>query len=434
MTRDCETLYKCLLVTMSYGVRMPGGIGDQMRHTLGTRYIIDLLFFLIVLIVLLNVIFGIIIDTFGDLRAQKLERQHNTTETCFICGIDKQVFDRASSQPNGFKAHINVDHNMWNYMYFIFYVWEQDRDDDDGLEQFVRRSVAMNDIGWFPMNKAMRLEMTKSAEEDLRNAIKEDIVRVEASLHTRLTQIQSDFGETLEKLVGSLQSLNKVDDISTPLQGRSVASESVDDDFSTTSSRQRSRGSRYSSKTLLRKRRMPRNDLTTTSLDEDEEGGSILSEVNGFSLSEYNKGRGESQQVSLEIDSLEDVLASIQSTSPTNISCRIVCDSGIHEVKCGRADGEIVKMKSRKVVVCEKSSSRDVRSCRVQLIKWKGHEQNIVAVVDLRYGELISLGNGGSIRREFVDNDDQPTGCFLMASVFVSHSYGVDEISVDSSW
>ena len=432
MTRDCETLYRCLLVTMSYGVRMPGGIGDQMKHTLGIRYIIDLLFFLIVLIVLLNVIFGIIIDTFGDLRAQKLERQHDTTDTCFTCGIDKQVFDRASSEPNGFKTHIRVDHNMWNYMYFIFYVWEQDKDDDDGLEQYVRRSVAMNDIGWFPMNKAMRLEMTKSAEEDLRNAIKDDIVRVETTLCTKLTQIQGDIGEVLEKIVGSLQSQSKSDDSqNTGLQGGSGGGDSVDDEISMTSSRRPSRG-RSSTSTPLRKRRRMKKDMTVSSLDEEDEN-SLVSEINDLSFTDYSKDKGESQQVSLEIINLEKVSAFIQSSSLTNISCRIVCESGIHEVSYGNIIDDVIQMKPRKITVCERSGRNDVRSCRVQLIQRNGREQNVLAVANMCYGELIAVGDGGCIRKEFVDSDDRPAGCFLTATIFVSHSYGMDEMSLDSA-
>ena len=34
----------------------------------------------------------------------------------------------------GFRRHIREDHHMWDYLRFIIYVWEQDQDDDDGLE------------------------------------------------------------------------------------------------------------------------------------------------------------------------------------------------------------------------------------------------------------------------------------------------------------
>ncbi|CAM9156662.1 unnamed protein product, partial [Ectocarpus fasciculatus] len=102
---SCPNLWSCMKVVTGYGLRMGGGIGDMMSHTVDSRWAVDMLYFIIIVIVLLNIVFGIIIDTFGELRSQKLERQRDTTETCFICGIDKQVFDRASDANNGFKVH-----------------------------------------------------------------------------------------------------------------------------------------------------------------------------------------------------------------------------------------------------------------------------------------------------------------------------------------
>ncbi|EGB02786.1 hypothetical protein AURANDRAFT_34885, partial [Aureococcus anophagefferens] len=102
---DCRSLLRCFAVTMMYGLRLSGGIGDIMKHTWSTRLWIDFLYFLIVLIVLLNVIFGIIIDTFGELRNQKGERLRKTVENCFICGLDGLTFDRASPEPGGFRRH-----------------------------------------------------------------------------------------------------------------------------------------------------------------------------------------------------------------------------------------------------------------------------------------------------------------------------------------
>lgn len=32
---------------------------------------------------------------------------------CFICGIDRFVFDQLGEGGNGFEEHITNDHNMW---------------------------------------------------------------------------------------------------------------------------------------------------------------------------------------------------------------------------------------------------------------------------------------------------------------------------------
>lgn len=50
------------------------------------RVIYDLLFFFIVIIIVLNLIFGVIIDTFADLRSEKQQKEEILKNSCFICG------------------------------------------------------------------------------------------------------------------------------------------------------------------------------------------------------------------------------------------------------------------------------------------------------------------------------------------------------------
>jgi len=146
-----------------------------------------------------------IIDTFSSLRAEKLEKTRDTMEVCFICGIDKQIFDRASDEPDGFKTHIKIDHNMWNYLYFIFLLWEQDKDDDDGLEQYVRRAIEADEISWMPLNKAMRLEQVASGAEVIRKDLKESIHATGTSLSAKLDEFQVDINMMFQQLMSTLK-------------------------------------------------------------------------------------------------------------------------------------------------------------------------------------------------------------------------------------
>ena len=93
--RVCETLLICIVTTLNEGLRNGGGIGDMLKpksvqeSLFAFRVIYDLLFFFIVIIITLNLIFGVIIDTFADLRAEKNENEENRRNTCFICGLDR---------------------------------------------------------------------------------------------------------------------------------------------------------------------------------------------------------------------------------------------------------------------------------------------------------------------------------------------------------
>lgn len=200
---DCTTFFSCFTSALRYGLSQPGGIGDELNHTVGDRFLLDLTFFLVVIIGVLNLIFGIIIMTFSTLREAAKEREENTTETCFICSIEKEEFDRNGG---GFKPHIKNDHFMWNYLYFMIFLWEQDRDDDDGLEQYIRRNIENNKVLWFPMGKASCLDQEASFEEELRLDLEKSVSAAEGVLNSRIHTLQADVTVVLEQLTQKIKS------------------------------------------------------------------------------------------------------------------------------------------------------------------------------------------------------------------------------------
>ncbi|KAG8588891.1 hypothetical protein GDO81_006140 [Engystomops pustulosus] len=89
--RACDTLLMCIVTVLNHGLRNGGGVGDILRKPskeeslFPARVIYDLLFFFIVIIIVLNLIFGVIIDTFADLRSEKQKKEEVLKTTCFIC-------------------------------------------------------------------------------------------------------------------------------------------------------------------------------------------------------------------------------------------------------------------------------------------------------------------------------------------------------------
>lgn len=196
----CKTFWGCYRATLGYGLRSGGGVGDIFEVSLRDRWVLDITFYVAITVGMLNLIAGVIITTFGQLRENKARRMEDTVGVCFICGIDKQVFDRASDKPEGFTTHVKLDHNMWNYLYFIFLLWEQDKDDDDGLEQYVRRAIDANDIAWFPMNKAIRLRQAATKEESMLMSLTHRVQQTETLVATRLERFNTDISIVLEQL------------------------------------------------------------------------------------------------------------------------------------------------------------------------------------------------------------------------------------------
>lgn len=149
---------------------------------------------------------GITIDTFVSLRKQLEARVADTTEKCFICGIEKNTFNRTLDR-DAFRQHIKHDQSLWNYIYFIIYVWEQDKDDDDGLESFVRKCIENNDLIWFPMNKAIRLaeHQAKGDVNSLKYKFRKDMENSEKSVMDHMNGFKDQVNRTIARVEKALE-------------------------------------------------------------------------------------------------------------------------------------------------------------------------------------------------------------------------------------
>jgi len=164
---ECDTLYKCFLSTIHGGLRAGGGIGDVLdpveygSNLYWGRFFFDMLFFIMIIIVLQNMVFGIILDTFGQLRDEKSELEEDKRNVCFICSNTSDVFQR---QASGFKPHTKYEHNPWNYLFYFIYLDHKDPDEYTHAEQYISDLKAENEIDFFPVGKAISLE--KFGEEE----------------------------------------------------------------------------------------------------------------------------------------------------------------------------------------------------------------------------------------------------------------------------
>ena len=107
---------------------------DSNRSTYYLRFFYDFFSFAVVNLIFLNIIFGIIIDTFGELRDEKRQWEEDRKGKCTICSLDKAQFDKHIS---GFEHHITRDHNVWNYYYFLYYLKNKEETEYTGLESYV---------------------------------------------------------------------------------------------------------------------------------------------------------------------------------------------------------------------------------------------------------------------------------------------------------
>eukprot|EP00297_Palpitomonas_bilix_P017120 CAMPEP_0113905282 /NCGR_PEP_ID=MMETSP0780_2-20120614/23895_1 /TAXON_ID=652834 /ORGANISM="Palpitomonas bilix" /LENGTH=177 /DNA_ID=CAMNT_0000899333 /DNA_START=513 /DNA_END=1046 /DNA_ORIENTATION=+ /assembly_acc=CAM_ASM_000599 len=110
-------------------------------------------------------IFGIIIDTFGELRAERDEIKDDIVGNCFICSVEASIFDR-KSRTGDYAYHIKYEHHMWDYLAFFVYLQEKDKNDYTGMESYVAELVANKDEAWVPNGAALCLSPVPTAVEE----------------------------------------------------------------------------------------------------------------------------------------------------------------------------------------------------------------------------------------------------------------------------
>ncbi|XP_069383557.1 inositol 1,4,5-trisphosphate-gated calcium channel ITPR3 isoform X2 [Paralichthys olivaceus] len=200
--RACDTLLMCIVTVLNHGLRNGGGVGDVLRKPskneplFPARVVYDLLFYFIVIIIVLNLIFGVIIDTFADLRSEKQKKEEVLKTTCFICGLERDKFDNKTVS---FEEHIKLEHNIWNYLYFIVLVREKNKTDYTGPESYVAHMIKNNNLDWFPRMQAMSLVVTDGDGEQNEMRMLQDkltsTMKVVMTLTTQLTELKEQMTE-----------------------------------------------------------------------------------------------------------------------------------------------------------------------------------------------------------------------------------------------
>lgn len=160
---QCQRLFQCFLISLDQGFKSNGGLGGYLSANIPgdslrsyARLAFDLFYNIVLIIMLLNIVFGVIIDTFASLRTADKETTMDMQNRCFICSIDAYTFDRATKR--GFHDHIYMEHNMWHYLYLFVHIRKKPITEYNGLELYLAMRMAKKDVSFFPSFRALSLE------------------------------------------------------------------------------------------------------------------------------------------------------------------------------------------------------------------------------------------------------------------------------------
>ena len=130
-TKDCLKFSDCYFTLCNQIIKNSNGIinylnleGLYIYDTLyqNPRFWIDNFLAIIDLMLVMQIVCGIIINSYLTQRKEHNKFEKNKNNVCFICGLGKNELIKYYSHEQGFDEHIKLDHYLWNYMFLIFNV------------------------------------------------------------------------------------------------------------------------------------------------------------------------------------------------------------------------------------------------------------------------------------------------------------------------
>ena len=76
-------------------------------------------------------------------------------------------FDMKANEGITFHDHIKHEHYMWDYVFFLIYLFEKEVTEYTGVEQYIFNMAEGDDISFFPILRSLTLE-----ESDAKNKVR----------------------------------------------------------------------------------------------------------------------------------------------------------------------------------------------------------------------------------------------------------------------
>ena len=150
---ECEKFSNCYLSMITLGIRSGKGLDLSMKsiNTKGyfSEFLIEWLFFFVIILVMLNIINGIIVDTFQEQREKNNIRNDAKLNRCFICHHERQYIEK-----NGFNSSVHMynNHSYRNYFDYLISIQKQNKLDLNSLDFEIWKKMEMEKTDFFPKN------------------------------------------------------------------------------------------------------------------------------------------------------------------------------------------------------------------------------------------------------------------------------------------
>jgi hypothetical protein len=115
------------------------------------RFFYEIMFFIVMIVILLSIVFGIIIDTFAELREETHKIEHDKKGICYICGAKKEDLEKNCIN---YIQHVTTDHDIWTFADYIIGLKFVDPQETNAINSYVIEMIEQKSISWFPSTNA----------------------------------------------------------------------------------------------------------------------------------------------------------------------------------------------------------------------------------------------------------------------------------------
>lgn len=103
----------------------------------------------------MNVINGIIVDTFQELREENNAKAYDQQHVCYICNLERPNFE---IQGLKFEEHVEKDHKFINYLHFFLKIHLTDEHDLNSLDFYVLNAIRKKRLDFFPIKRCLSMK------------------------------------------------------------------------------------------------------------------------------------------------------------------------------------------------------------------------------------------------------------------------------------
>ena len=106
----CDGMVGCIL-----DLYVSGTIVETMDKFEISRFTYDMIYIIFFGLLFGNIVSGIILDAFGELRDKTSSLEDDKSNLCYICNASRDKIEKSNSN---FDDHI-AKHYLWNYIFYI---------------------------------------------------------------------------------------------------------------------------------------------------------------------------------------------------------------------------------------------------------------------------------------------------------------------------